>query len=28
VDVLDKSALNSRLARSYLVELMERARIA
>jgi len=28
VDVLDKNALNARLARSYLVELMDRARIA
>lgn len=28
VDVVDKSALNARLARSYLVELMDRARIA
>ncbi|MFB3825492.1 MAG: hypothetical protein ACE15B_01940 [Bryobacteraceae bacterium] len=28
VDVMDKSALNARLARSYLVELMDRARIA
>jgi hypothetical protein len=27
VDVVDKSALNARLARSYLVELMDRARI-
>jgi hypothetical protein len=27
VDVLDKNALNARLARSYLVELMDRARI-
>ena len=27
VDVMDKSALNARLARSYLVELMDRARI-
>jgi hypothetical protein len=28
VDVLDKTALNARLARSYLVELMDRARIS
>jgi hypothetical protein len=28
VDVLDKAALNARLARSYLVELMDRARIS
>lgn len=28
VDVVDKAALNARLARSYLVELMDRARIA
>jgi hypothetical protein len=27
VDVVDKDALNARLARSYLVELMDRARI-
>ena len=27
VDVMDKRALNARLARSYLVELMDRARI-
>jgi len=27
VDVMDKSALNARLARSYLVELMDRARL-
>jgi hypothetical protein len=27
VDVLDKTALNARLARSYLVELMDRARL-
>jgi hypothetical protein len=27
VDVVDKTALNARLARSYLVELMDRARI-
>jgi hypothetical protein len=27
VDVVDKGALNSRLARSYLIELMDRARI-
>jgi hypothetical protein len=27
VDVLDKVALNARLARSYLVELLDRARI-
>jgi hypothetical protein len=28
VDVVDKRALNARLARSYRVELMDRARIA
>jgi len=28
IDVLDKTALNARLARSYLVELMDRARIS
>jgi hypothetical protein len=28
VDVIDKGALNARLARSYLVELLDRARIA
>lgn len=28
VDVVDKAALNARLARSYLVELLDRARIA
>jgi hypothetical protein len=27
VDVVDKGALNARLARSYLVELLDRARI-
>ena len=27
VDVMDKNALNARLARSYLLELMDRARI-
>jgi hypothetical protein len=27
-DVMDKAALNARLARSYLVELLDRARIA
>jgi hypothetical protein len=28
VDLVDKSALNARLARSYLVEFMDRARMA